>query len=1727
MRDFLANNSNFEETVRGDNQVFEQFLQTPEEREEANQTTFSDIVFSPAGIALGAADTLLQSIGLVDENDVGNALRGISSAAGQIYNRNQDGYRLLGDIGTAFTGAGLATKLLRAPSLARTLATAGRTSKTARLAEKLIVSDQGRVDNYVNLLTKKAVALGQAGIRNPINVESFRQLNNATRLKQFTNDLKEGVAAEAFIATFQSESELFFPEGQSFSDVTIGAIGGLGIGNVIGQAIVTPAIKKAARAGGIAASKRGVEYSTNPSTNFIIADGVEQEFREGKFADNINALTNQDGTVKSEIDNQITEAQRQKNNSVVTLQQAEPIKGLSTVMLGDANKSIVKSLETITQSDPRLGANIVSIEPVEFLYEFNGAKGQNILKELKLEQADLNKQRLSAAAGIEENLIDSKLENVNRQIADLSGDIVPLKVNQLGLVTSDINSRTVFDEKRISTSTIPREINNNNIGKTIHLTRVDGGDNALQAGVDVSGKMFVRKGKKLEQISSSAGLGDYNGSKIYAAHNRALNDLGKILRGDEGVVQPRAATKITKADSFETLDYVQQALKLYGNNGDFKSIAKVIDLSDFEDINDIKFHTINKKFDRFKNIFRNYENNLRNGNATNTPVEDFSTQLMLPAGDANGTSNYVTEFFLDVIKEGKTVGKDYNELMNNFTQHFAADASERTVQGVRINNGLNAGNLLEFDYIGAIKSNNESFALALRRNSDEDELIPARALSDVARLTEEQRQLDLGARISNDNVAGPFLQILHDQTQNLAPLVDDIKRGSSELTQGATSNPIFPRLGKFSITTQAFDNRGVTGANSADTLSDVLSRNMSVASRNYIQENMQGVREIIKPGNEDSAFNLLLGISALRQGWDLETTVFDDLGRLKLNPDSVRNKAIVNSNNDLVRTKYNNKVPEFLPDIGVDSNIPLRFDELAQRSFKELNGVSDIDWSFRNTLARNLNTTGRQYKVGHVPIPRSYEDKIFVVDNTGRPVEYVVVDTPEKARREALKLQQEYNRRDKDEGRSGGYGIVDRNSVEEYKNLNHQVVTSDVLRSGTGDGAKAAGERSGIITDIKYLQNMFDETNAIFDDMRKQYTVTRFANELENVRSLQRIAAVNNRGLTNVFTGESGDSFTDVFSGFSNLLLGDNQRNVGSLYGAAGTIMDEAFANSWNEARNLWTKLVPERGGNKALNAAVKKYAENNNHNPIEYAANIAARSISKGSGLTSDKLVRQLAGLTTGLALKWGEVGHAALTTASILSTTPHAVRYAKAFANETAEDYATRVGHTHDFLDGSHAMPNPVKLTLSTIMKRMRGDYKDVLAKAAEKGYTDAKMAEFVDEFAVKRGGKIGDVLAKADKYTGYVSTQSEAWARETAFLTGYEMYRNIGKNSEDISMAMANVIANRAIADYRPHQRAELFKGTAGVPLAMFQTFAINYFQRLGSAIENKAYGAAFTQAGTQAMMFGGQSVPGFELFNEVLLENWNETRRPEDLFREGFGNENLGRMLLYGAPTTLPLMLGFDNGIALHNRGEMSLPRNITPATMFNTPFFSMASRTGEALKRGFNTAIGNFGEGGADALAESLIFSVPNRPLRGLLDVTLQGYSTNAHGDIVNDELDSIFEIGTHVTGLQTVRQAENAASLWRDRQRILSERASMDRLNAAVTARIRRNGLNTLTNTDIGEISEEYFSSGGSERGFKSWLKRTIAKAEISKVDREVLKAIRSTRNGRDLQHFLGIDDEE
>ena len=266
-----------------------------------------------------------------------------------------------------------------------------------------------------------------------------------------------------------------------------------------------------------------------------------------------------------------------------------------------------------------------------------------------------------------------------------------------------------------------------------------------------------------------------------------------------------------------------------------------------------------------------------------------------------------------------------------------------------------------------------------------------------------------------------------------------------------------------------------------------------------------------------------------------------------------------------------------------------------------------------------------------------------------------------------------------------------------------------------------------------------------------------------------------------------------------------------------------------------------------------------------------------------------------------------------------------------------------------------------------------------------------------------------------------------------------------------------------------------------------------------------------------MFGAEAVPGFDVLNEAVLSNYDGTQRPSELMAQ---NKDLGALMQFGTLSNLPKLLGASDGIALHVRGEMQTPRNLTPLSLSDTPAVQMFSRMRNVLSDGVSAFMSQGDVGGFDALQESLVLAMPNRPLRGAMEI-VQGYATNAAGDIVEEETRDTMSVVSRLVGLRPLQEAQKAKALWENREADLSQRERIATLKRAVVANIRDDG--TVDAEELGKIFERYIAYGGSQSGFKAWFKNAAVKATQEKFSRDMIKELKRNPRSAEALRFMRV----
>lgn len=1655
---------------------------------ETYETFKAGVGFIP-GSVIGGADTILQSVGLIDDNTVGNALNSISETVGETYEKNQNLYRGAGDVASMFIGAGLASKLLRTGSYG--MKALSRTGKAGEYAERLISTNYDRVDTMHELYRRRAMLYTKDGILNSGKIPKQRMLRSATLKSNVLNNVKDGIAGEAFVVAFQNKSELFFPEGQSWTDIaTMGGLG-VGLGGGIGALVTNARLRRAAAAAGSNLPESLTKVSGNAGTDLVAGAFEIENVKRGPQT----KLVQDDETARGAFAQRAVGGKALVKEATEKLTKASPIDGVTGDVSSElTGRKLQDAMEERATTQPELTANILSIEKFDTSFNYNAKRDALVMKK-KDDLVELEKTIKSKPSSGEKDTLMFKATQAREEIQRLEKDTYMVEVDKLNiagvngertntLFHSDYNVNRLKPSTKNPTSDVYKAFD-----KTTKERALFGlADNGL-----------VMHGDRVVQNTNKLAL--KNIAEVYSAMPKAVDGLLTKLSDPKAVFG--APVEIDKNTPLETLDFFMKVVEKSGGNP--TTIAKAFSISPKlgQTVADIKKLALEKRYDRWMELKKD----------NNVSGYDMTVATNLRMADDYGTNSPAYEWFEDLFAtEGRDAIrnlKTYDDALKGYRVNYAVNSSPGTVQELISGSASRMDELLEFDMAGRLEKDYPAHSLLMKANNDEIDSLTMRKFRDLGEIVREDRSRSLRDDALNAEIPsflGPIAR-LYDESKDF---VDEIRRSLPQVDQTQVSTPVLREMGQASPFTKNHRTRHTVAGNDTSAWSDNVIRNIRGFLKTVTEEVLPPV-QLMRQRQHVASMQLYNNYhSAMQNGWRLADDVVDSSGMFKLSTD----EADLAHNQAVAERMFGSKdIPEFLPDVMRDNKAPLVLDEIARDALEAMRKVDRMIYNGNQMLTKAVGRPVKEYMRGHTIIPSRFgQEMVFITDETGTVIDYTLGRTKQLAEEAASK-------RIKGKKNPERYNVTNKNDVENYKMLMDQAFNSNALDISDSfaltSGRQVEGGRSGIIQGVDFVNAQMDEIENLVMQQANRYTAVEFMPELNQMKHMQTLANVEK-------TNAKGDqTFDDVYDLTSSMLLNSNNRNAGSAYAQ----VDNVFENTMNGMLN---KMAEIYGGSslkrsfdlRNANKLAKEMDEKFGYHPLKRTEELLFENAQISTKVKNDirQITNKAGALTQMVALKFFETGHALLTTASVMTTVPHSMSVFRRIGDESDEAYKSRLGYAAEFLPNGTVFPNEIKMTTHTINKFMRGGYQDVLDEARERGYLDAPIGEFMSALGDRSRSKSGEWTNKVLNASGALSQGSESFARSISFLTAYDMFRKAGGQGKQISMTLANDMANRVIADYRPHNRAELFKGVTGVPIGMFQSFAINYFEKMFSAIENKNTRELAVRYGTQSFMFGAGGVAGFDFLNETMLNNWDKSQNPENYIKQGT-DKGLSDLMLYGTLSNLPKMLGLGDGIALHTRGEIQTPKTFGIPRPAESPMFNFGGRAMGFLSDALSNAKENGGYSW-DAVQEGLIMAATNRPLRGWLELA-QGYSTNTNHDIVKKDTREFASVVARMVGLKTLREAEEAKALWNNRQTELQVRDKNIRLRKALTARVRDN---KLTGREANEFMRQYIDNGGSPSYAKRWLRDAARKAHVNKFDDELRKAMKRDPNGRDTLRFMELD---
>lgn len=932
----------------------------------------------------------------------------------------------------------------------------------------------------------------------------------------------------------------------------------------------------------------------------------------------------------------------------------------------------------------------------------------------------------------------------------------------------------------------------------------------------------------------------------------------------------------------------------------------------------------------------------------------------------------------------------------------------------------------------------------------------------------------------------------------------------------------------------------------AGRLRELMGRITRARMKEILEAAFEDNLKLLKNPRNARSVTLLDQFHTARIGWDLES---DAVARAL--PDGSTAYAFVVSATAANRARwlrtYGTEMNEKGEFLRAFNGTEVVLDELGFDIQRRFNLVTDEIVKMQNTIlrARGMREIGRQNYYAPPPeITRRYVG--WVMGPNGKPVASVIADTADEfgmARAKAMQdVVDQY-------GNGGiGYTFLTREEITDYASV-FDLAEMNMVSPGTT--ATLPGKKStGRLGATQARANAFQESLKSLETRILQHgddvVELLFREQVKAAQARASIAkGAQSQGAGNRF---SPSNFRTVHDYYLEALLGRSKSShPGSIIGGfsrhAEGILDRGLEWAAGPTSAAWRSVMNRLARSSFLfddsKAAREDFSnltrELGPYMPFKSAVELGEARMRGVTPPTMAKITGEINRFTAAITLRFLEVAHPVMNLAGILNAAPAVIRNMTPRTGETAEQFSARIGHAAIIFN----LPDGKQIGTLDMTKLFNRAVRGAWSRTShadfdymmQRGFITQEVAEFHRQFGVITAsrefeGLLGSAQQGArtlGRWTTAMSDKSEDFSRSIGHFIGLEVADLLGIVGRDRRHTFAHDVANKMIANYDPHNRAEVFQGAFGSMVGLFQSFAHNYYGRLFRYVEQKDMRAFMTQYATQAALFGITGVTGYQQVSDYI--NWaSDGERRLDAGAHGSFPPIVADFISNGAISQLPRIFGGE-AVNLYDRGDTSvrLP-GLTPGA---TPA-GLAAMT--KIVGGFIEGISAFWKENpgltSTRMAEILSNMVVNRPLAGMIEQGFaNGNDVDQYGQITS-ETRSGLEAAYRIIGLRSQRQSMELQAYYSDKRAQEISASKQERLRLRTRAALREGREDLLPG-----IWEEYVAQGGDPRHFRAWIRRNYEAATTTVGQRRLDQLLNDPAAFSDAMRFMdmgvGIEEDE
>lgn len=1634
-------------------------------------------LFVPASI-IAMADTFAESFGLVDEQDMEQFLLKNTDELGRFFVEHRGSVGAVGDIAGAFIPGTIALKAVRS------------TGFLGRLATKYL--GEGAQKYFSTGMSNKALfektyqqarLTAYKGAADVSESAAYTLAKKSALRRSVADTVIESVAADVLIAGTMRESEFLFPEQLSFADHlawfagTNAIIAGGALG--IARHVMRVGVNRAIADGKIAASNVNDLLSSEAPTNIVglrgpaiaihaqLLDDVEKQLVRAKStgdSETISYMEKQKAAIEQRLKDLTEKSFRDSPLQDVTH---------STTLAKGAGE--VDTMRAAYKQDPSLTLGLQSLEK----FDIDNIVGFELRLAERLEKSKVKFKELQPKIDKYKKKGDNitrkqerQLQKWQQQAEKTRQEIAQLEkttavVVELDGTTTGISKRARIFQDSAREIAAAAEGSAARVGERYFIVSKTG--DAIVAPdartVDFDIDPFGNLQGKGEQVKD------------------LTDDVFRSLTHEEKTAMFDAAQKSIEAANIETwkgmsisadspflkLDFAAEMIAKHED----VAVEKIVNFTSLDDLN---FNSLRRKFNLYQR--------LRRDAATTGPSHiyydrnNLATALNLPRDN-----HAILNFFESNIQLHKTIDlRDLTKNMDEFREAIRAFAD--LPPDAQLANMATHGSMLN------LPRERKPVIAVLENTANRAGLQPEDLSRRVYQIRAEQAEKLKSAKTI-------FVKNIMDVIAANKDAITQFKRDLYAVLAGNESSSPLTR----DFVQQNFRFRDEPAFRSADVLADTIDRQHdkmieklldSPTAHNSQLTYQQAFNRILANDATVDLNMAMVARHAIGAGWDIAKrepfvatsgrgeTVF----HLALDPNSTRNKEIW-------RKMFGEAMPEgenvYLPVTNERKAVTVT--QKGKDALNAMNDLSQILFAEHSALHNARNMRVPRKKAFHLAAQDlSSVYRSYLVDRAGKLVAVVGGQTKAELRRN---VQQEIE--------ASGHTITEipEGSVQRYYDARAKAFfeMSDFSKLSNQTGA-ATGKSFGSVvqTGPEAFKAMLETTLRQFSDISRETRVMLFEPEIQYLR-LQKAATGAKDTERTVY-----DELVSRIAGVQNL---DPESIVGKSLLAVESIYDAMLHATYN---NIIAKL-PSSGLKESR--ARKRFAEaetrlKQEHLPWKSVEDYLQRTRRAGVPATLRKHSALMNEVTTAATIRIFDVGMGVINMVSLAATLPPVIAMVAKQTGETSEEWSKRIAAFGVVTPKDNAYFSPTKAIIDAIHFATSPEGRELIDRARSKGFFDQFAAEQIEIFSRTGETFVPGALRSFAKATSVITDSTERAARAWSFVTMY----NIGKKglglTDDAAMTFAHAQANNTIADFRPANRPAIFQGAAGMPLGLFTTYMWNYLQRMLRIVETADVRSGAIQVGLQASLFGSESIPGWDLYTNTFLDNYDGSYSVVDRLNEAMG-PMAADMFLNGTVSNLPYLFGIDGRVSIGPRAAVGIPFRSGFSTE-SVAGLRMLGRVSTAASELIDSTIENKGLNTAQT-AEILAQANVNKFLSNAIELGL-GHSLDYSGSIIEKNTRTSIGVAARAIGFKPLFADELRQENVRNRatERVQSE--LKERLANKLKSQVRNGKLKA---SDVEDALESYVRAGGNAENFKRFFQSQLLRGTTSKLELELVDAIRGS----------------